>query len=256
MPDDALTALHRSHERFVSTVNSLSDERVAGPSYDDEWSIGQVCSHLASGATVFEMFVDAGAHGTPAPGIEQFQPIWGEWDAKSPVAQARESLAADRALLDAVDALSEDQQAAWRLDMFGMDMNLPGLVRMRLAEHAVHTWDIQVVADPAIGVAEDATAIIVDNLAMLVGRAAKPAPDPRSIRVITSAPERAYDLTIGPDGATLTDASGDPSGATLALAAESFVRLVYGRLDPDHTPTSVTADGIDLELLRTVFPGV
>jgi hypothetical protein len=34
------------------------------------------------------------------------------------------------------------------------------------------------------------------------------------------------------------------------------VRLVYGRLDPDHTPASVEARGIDLDLLRSTFPGV
>ena len=40
------------------------------------------------------------------------------------------------------------------------------------------------------------------------------------------------------------------------LPAEAFVRLVYGRLDPDHTPSSVSADGVDLDLLRSAFPGL
>jgi hypothetical protein len=44
--------------------------------------------------------------------------------------------------------------------------------------------------------------------------------------------------------------------ATLTLPTESFVRLVYGRLDPDHTPASVEARGIDLDLLRSTVPGV
>jgi hypothetical protein len=33
------------------------------------------------------------------------------------------------------------------------------------------------------------------------------------------------------------------------------VRLVYGRLDAEHTPGSVKADGVDLDVLRSVFPG-
>jgi len=42
-------------------------------------------------------------------------------------------------------------------------------------------------------------------------------------------------------------------GPDLELPAEAFVRLVYGRLDPDHTPR---VDGdFDLESLRHVFPG-
>ena len=42
---------------------------------------------------------------------------------------------------------------------------------------------------------------------------------------------------------------------TLHLPAEAFVRLVYGRLDADHTPHRVQADGLDLDDLRKVFPG-
>ena len=34
------------------------------------------------------------------------------------------------------------------------------------------------------------------------------------------------------------------------------MRLVYGRLDHDHTPGSVTATGVDLDELRATFPGV
>jgi hypothetical protein len=46
------------------------------------------------------------------------------------------------------------------------------------------------------------------------------------------------------------------SREALDLPAEAFVRLVYGRLDPDHTPDAVTATGVDLDLLRRTFPGV
>jgi hypothetical protein len=38
------------------------------------------------------------------------------------------------------------------------------------------------------------------------------------------------------------------------LPAEAFVRLVYGRLDPDHTPP-LTSRQVDLDRLRRAFPG-
>ena len=38
------------------------------------------------------------------------------------------------------------------------------------------------------------------------------------------------------------------------IAAEAFSRLVYGRLDPDHTP-AFSGDGALLDALRAVFPG-
>jgi hypothetical protein len=38
------------------------------------------------------------------------------------------------------------------------------------------------------------------------------------------------------------------------LPAEALIRLVYGRLDPDHTP-AVKGDPDVLDRLRRVFPG-
>jgi hypothetical protein len=38
------------------------------------------------------------------------------------------------------------------------------------------------------------------------------------------------------------------------LPAEAFCRLVYGRLDPDHTPP-FSGDAALLDALRSVFPG-
>jgi hypothetical protein len=34
-----------------------------------------------------------------------------------------------------------------------------------------------------------------------------------------------------------------------------LLRLVSGRMDPDHTPAEVKADGVSLDSLRAVFPG-
>jgi hypothetical protein len=44
--------------------------------------------------------------------------------------------------------------------------------------------------------------------------------------------------------------------AALRLPAESLIRLVYGRLDRDHCPADVSTDGVDLDMLRAVFPGI
>jgi hypothetical protein len=45
-------------------------------------------------------------------------------------------------------------------------------------------------------------------------------------------------------------ASGEPD---LEIPAEGLIRLVYGRLDPDHTPP--IGGSADLDALRRVFPG-
>ena len=48
-------------------------------------------------------------------------------------------------------------------------------------------------------------------------------------------------------------AASEPGAPDLRLPAESLVRLVYGRLDPAHTP--VAADSTGLDDLRGLFPG-
>jgi uncharacterized protein (TIGR03083 family) len=255
--EDVVAALHRSHDRLATVLAPLTDEQVAGPSYADEWSIAQVASHLGSGAEVFGLFLDAGLQGAAAPGVEQFQPIWDRWNAKPAGAQARDAVDADAAFLVRLDALDADERRSWRLDLFGTEQTLAGLLRMRLGEHALHTWDIAVALDPTATVPDDATALLIDTLPALVERVGRPGPESLSGEVRTIAPERRLRVELTGEGARLSPRGADEAAGTavVELPAEAFVRLVYGRLDPDHTPASAQATGVDLDALRRAFPG-
>ena len=69
----------------------------------------------------------------------------------------------------------------------------------------------------------------------------------------TTDPGRDVALVLSADGVEL--APGEPGQASdLELPAEGLCRLVYGRLDPDHTP-AFTGDAALLDTLRAVFPG-
>lgn len=251
-------SLRRSTRRLSAALQSMSDERIAGPSYDDDWSVGQVASHLGSGAEIFAMVIDAGLQGKEAPGPDQFAPVWEAWNAKDPVRQARDAVAADQAFLAKVDGLTPVEADEWRMELFGSDTDLAGVLRMRVSEHAAHTWDVVVMSDPDAGLAEDAVEAIIDTVVpQMVGYRSKGVSAPQVIDVTTTAPARRLLLTLGPDGAVL-EAASDRAGADarLELPAEAFVRLLYGRLDPDHTPADVTAEGVDLDAIREAFPGL
>jgi uncharacterized protein (TIGR03083 family) len=256
--DEVLTALRSSQDRLVATLAPLTGEQISGPSYDDDWTLAQVCSHLGSQSEIFAMFIDAGVRHEPAPGTEQFQPVWDTWNAKSAEEQARDAVAAERALLERVEELPPDERERWRLDLFGSEQSLAGLLRMRLAEHSLHTWDVRVMADDSELLPDEATELIVDNLQGLVELVGKGAPSPVAVQVSTTAPERTFLLRLTDESAALSSDSAPSTepAAQLRLPSEAFVRLVYGRLDPDHTPDSVESDGIDLDTLRTAFPGV
>jgi uncharacterized protein (TIGR03083 family) len=251
-----LATLHASHDRLAAALGNLTADQATTQSFCDDWSVAQVASHLGSGAEIFRLHLAAGAKGEEAMENDAFPPIWDAWNAKAPLDQVRDALATDAAFLDDVDALTDDERERWHLNLFGMEQDLSTFLQLRLNEHAVHSWDVIVSFDPTATLPDDATTYVVDSLAGVVGWAGKPAKAQVSVEVRTTSPERAFHLVLGPGGAALKPSLDDTDAAELLLPSEAFVRLVYGRLDPEHTPGTVVARGIDLDLLRTAFPGL
>jgi hypothetical protein len=124
---------------------------------------------------------------------------------------------------------------------------------LRLNEHTLHTWDVEVALDPQATLTDDATGHIVDRLEMIARFTGKPNGTVHDVTVHTSNPPRDFTIALGADSVSLRPgaSSGSPD---LELPAEAFIRLVYGRLDPDHAPA--VADPALLDELRRVFPGV
>lgn len=140
----------------------------------------------------------------------------------------------------------------------GQQISIGEYTALRLSEHAVHSWDIAVAADPAAVVAPDAVELLIDTLGRFVGFSAKPAGRAFAVTVATDAPERALILSSDGERATLAPASSESmTGDRIALPAEALLRLVYGRLDPDHTPAGITlaGDAPSLDELRAIFRG-
>ena len=108
--------------------------------------------------------------------------------------------------------------------------------------------------DPSAQLLPDASRCSSTRLDPLVARTGKPLDHQLVLGIETEAPARNFVLTVDADGATLEplDARFE-ADQLLALPAEAFVRLVYGRLDAEHTPAGV--DDPILDTLRTVFQG-
>jgi uncharacterized protein (TIGR03083 family) len=257
-PAPWISALRHSHDRLRASAEPLDLAQLEQRSYASEWSIAQVLSHLGSQAEIFGLFIDAGLTGQDPPGRDEFVPIWDSWNGKDPKAQASDALRADQATLERFESLDADQQARLRLKMFGMELDTTGLARMRVGEHAIHTWDVVVALDPAATVAPDAIALLIDTLDQVVARSGKPDGKQRKVRVSTSDPERQFILETTGEAVRLTPADDETACeqglSELRLPAEAFVRLVYGRLDEAHTPPAETT-GVELDELRPIFPG-
>jgi uncharacterized protein (TIGR03083 family) len=256
-PRTWIATLRNSHERLASLVDPLTPEQLRGPSYDSEWTIAQVLSHLGSGAAIALMGLP-GALGQGEPvGREAFQPVWDVWNAKSPDEQAADCLTTDSTHIRSLEELSDEDLAKISFSFFGLDLDAVGLIRLRLGEHALHTWDVAVMSDPAATVSPDAVSLLIDNVPeFLAPRLGQPPQTPFRLRIRTADPDRDYLLTAA-DPISMTDwpGAGTQVDGEVSMPAEALLRLAYGRLDPGHTPASVRADPADLARLRAVFPG-
>jgi uncharacterized protein (TIGR03083 family) len=264
MSDDPRTwiaTLRESHDRLAGLVQPMTPDQVRGPSYCRDWTNAQVLSHLGSGAEISLLGLP-GALGEGEPvDREAFQPVWDVWNAKTPDAQAADGLESDERQVSTLEGLSDEQLAAMRTDFLGMQLDAVGMIRLRLGEHVLHTWDLAVMEDPAATVQADAVGLLIDNVPQfLAPRLGKPLPEAFAVRITTTDPARDYLLTSG-ESVTVTDWPGDLSEADadavphVTMPAEALLRLAYGRLDPEHTPAPVSGDQDTLAKLRAIFPG-
>lgn len=248
-----VTALEATHARLVAVVDRLDADTLEKPAYPAEWTIAQTMSHIGSGAVIGQQrLVDAIAGSDGTDGFAQG--VWDEWNAKSPATQVEDAVAADRSFIDRVARVTDEEAARISIRIGPMHLDFAGFLELRLAEQAIHTWDVEVVSDPEAAVVPEATALIVDNLAMIAGFSGRPVDEDRSVAVTTTDPDRTFTLRLGSDAVSL-QATREAKGATdLRLPAEAFVRLVYGRLDPEHSPAAAGGSA-DLAELRGMFPG-
>jgi uncharacterized protein (TIGR03083 family) len=254
-PAPFIQALRHSHDSLRALVEPLTDGQLEQRSYCTDWSIAQVLSHLGSQAEIFGLWLDAGLTGQDLPGQDAFPPIWDAWNARAPRAQAADSLQANEVFIQRLESLDAGQRERFHLELFGMDLDTAGVARMRLSEHAIHSWDVAAALDPAARVAPEAVDLIVDTLGPLAARSGKPDGTKLRLHVSASDPQRDFTLESGETVTLAPSAAGeDAELPELRLPAEALVRLVYGRLDPAHTPP-VETRGVDLDELRRLFPG-
>jgi len=250
MPEP-LAALHASVDRLAGVVGTLDPTRLTGPAYPTEWTIADTLSHIGSGAVIFLRLVDDSLAGAETPG-DAFPAVWDEWNAKAPDRQAADALGADRALLDRLEGLGADERARFRTTLGPMDVDFDAMVALRLNEHALHTWDVEVALDPSATVGLEATACVIDGLERFAGFTARPTGTERTVHLVTTDPRRGVTIGLGADSVTF--AYGDPVDVPdVVLPAEACIRLVYGRLDAGHADGVVESPVLDE--LRRAFPG-
>ncbi len=259
-PRTWIATLRRSHDNLARLVEPMTPEQVRGRSYCRDWTSAQVLSHIGSGAEIALLMLPGALGEGPPASRDEFPPVWDVWNAKSPDAQAADAIASDEKHVQRLEELTDEELAAARLDFLGMQLDATGIIRLRLGEHVLHTWDVAVMHDPAATVQSDAVGLLIDNVPQfLAPRLGKPLAEPFQVRITTTEPERDYLLSSGESVSVVNwpgeDAAGDDAVPHVVMPAETLLRLSYGRMDPEHTPASVSGDAEVLDKLRAMFPG-
>jgi uncharacterized protein (TIGR03083 family) len=258
--DAVIAALRSGFDSLADDVRGLSDEQLAGATGAAEWDVSQVLSHLGSGAEISQNALHVSLEGKPNPGLEFNKTIWARYDNATSRERLEWFLAANEALVQSYESLSEEVRDSLRIDMgfLPAPVDVATAGGFRLNELALHSWDVRAGTNPAAAVAPEATPILLQRVPMLAGFLGKPDKlDGKQtvIAVTTTDPALDFTLSLGEKVSITPGAPGESDGA-LTLPAEAFVRLIVGRLKPQYTPADVTATGsADLDLLRQVFPG-
>lgn len=248
---NGLQALHNSVHHLRDLAAGMDPEYFPSSAYPSDWSIADTFSHLGSGAVIGQQSFECSITGRePDPAFNTS--VWDEWNSKRPADQVSGCLVSDAAYLAVLEQATEKERGEFRLNLGPFAFDFEGLVGLRLGEHVLHTWDVEVPFHPEATLPRDAASAILDNLHFVAARAAKPEGVVRDVTIRTSEPIRTFTLSLRDNSAELRETALD-GAVDLEIPAESFVRLVYGRLDPGHTPDSVTGDVV--ELLRGVYPG-
>jgi uncharacterized protein (TIGR03083 family) len=256
-PQTLIAALRHSHERLASLVHAVSEDFLASRSYCTDWSVAQVLSHLGSGAEISLMMLESTLSGEPMD-REAFPPVWDRWNAKTPAQQAADCLPADEAQISRLEGLTQAELDGISFDFFGTTLDAAGMVRLRLSEHAVHTWDVAAAIDPVAVLAPDAVAPLVGQVSWLAQRIGRPGDRPFRARLRGSGPEvdLLLDVTDKVTLAAWPADGGEPVSGEIQMPSEALIRLFYGRLAPGYSPpVEVSGDPALLDQARAVFPG-
>ena len=258
--DRTIRALRTGHDHLAAKVAPLSRKALGGPSGAAEWSIAQVLSHLGSGAEIHSAMLDREIEGAPEAAPDANQRVWDRWNAMSPGEQVDAFIGTNGRLVSRYEALDEHTRASTEIDLGFLPAPVPVVTAAgyRLNEFTLHAWDVEVGTDPGARLAQDAVEQLLDIAPHMLGWLGKPdVLDGRRVNATVRFTDLGREFGFHLDDSIAVTETPEYPNAILEMPAESWLRMLFGRLGPAHTPAEVVVTGaITLDELREVFPGI
>jgi len=258
--DEIITVLRAGHDSLASFLATLAPDEVNHASAASEWTVAQVLSHLGSGAEITAAGLNAALTGKDERGPGFNESVWDRWNAKSPHAQAADFVSTNADLVGRYEGIDAATRESLHIDLgfLPQPVDLATAAGLRLNEFALHRWDVVVAFDPSATLTSAEASALIDGSKLLfgwLGHADALNGVTGSLAVRLHDPERSFGVEIG-EQIALGEEPSSPDGV-FEGPAESWLRLITGRLGPEYTPASVTVSGdlVSLADLRQAFPG-
>ena len=246
-PSQRVAILRREVADFKERLGDLPPGAWGQPSACAGWTVAEVLGHLAG--QDFALRVSRGIAGdySPPPGSPPasqhdedafaqaiFERAFAtrEREGQELAATLRRRLEETVAVFESVPADNWDALCYWP----------PGpeparvMLDMRISELSMHAWDIFSGLDPEYRLSPAAVAVLTDTIPRAVRRAFRAEPgltEPQRFRFeLTEPVAAAYDLLFSREGAALERAAGEDAAVTFRCDGETYVMVMYGRLEP------------------------
>jgi uncharacterized protein (TIGR03083 family) len=254
LTDRTIAAIRHTHDHLAEVASRLGEDELGRIGGASEWTVATTLSHLGSGQEInrYTLLRSLGEDGD----FPTNQDVWDRWNALAPADQAADFVTRSAQLVELLESLTEEQRAGTMVDLGFLPNPVPiaTLLGMRVNELALHGWDVDVALDPAAQLSEETAGIILahfaSSMAFMLAFTGKPEGLPSTRLAIGS-----HTLVVTDEGIRVADGVTDPS-ATWDGPVESAVRLLAGRMSPEHTPPGAAVRGnVTLDELRSAFPG-
>ena len=254
--DLTIAELRANHDRLAAFVAHLTEVHLKAQSGAADWSVADVLSHLGSGAEIQHHTISRAVTGDTGDAPVN-QEIWDRWNALPPLEQATGFVDSDRRLVELFESLTPEQRSSVQvaLGFLPAPVSLLTPVAMRLNEQTLHGWDARVGVHPAAGLSDEAAELVLqhytDSMSFMLGFIGKADRLDEPVRLAVG------DRVIAIEDSVALEPAGEGAiTATYGGPLEAVVRLLAGRLSPEHTPADVSVSGnVTLDELRQVFPG-
>ena len=258
-------AVQREAAAMAADWRSRDAAAWEAPTACSEWTARDVAAHVTDGAELAVVVARAALAGEPVPQYataerrRRHTALRG-LPGDELAARLQRDLATVFQELDGVPAATLHGTSA---NLGGGPHTLAQFADQRLVETSLHAWDVRAGSDPAATLTPETAAAIIDFVLWRVPRLAHGGADhggaPRYLCELEGPGGGPVTLEIGQDA--VTTARGRPSVTvpTLTMPVETFIRLVWGRLDArqalDRGVVRTQVPREELLALCAVFPG-